>query len=1543
MLFVIFLIFFLLRERCITIQKEVEGQVHSDRNMLNHIQARTSVESFRDYHHLEHDSCGIICLIEKSGTGTRENIKETIRALIQMEHRSGFIDGEGDGCGILTDLPRALWEAHLRQAGKDGDAAYSEQFAVAHLFVSRNVQDIRLIQSRIRQMMAEGGLSILLEREQAVNSEILGKNGKKDEPLFWQLALLPAEGHAFTNQRAYAAHLFELQVAIEKKHPVHVASCSPYTVAYKVMGAASVLSLYFHDLVQESFTSAVTIGHNRYSTNTLSNFFRVQPFSLLGHNGEINTITKLEEEAEMLGVPLVEGGSDSQNLNRTVETFLHRYGLSLFEAMEIVFPPIPNEIKQLPSELQDLYIHLRQAWGHFAQGPAGIVSRFADECVFSVDALGLRPLWMVESETSYYFSSEQGILPVYRMASEPKPLAPGEKVGVILHPNGPVEVVPHHRMQQIVRERYSQCTTIPNGQHHLFFRYDISTHAAEPDPTPPLPRHYAAFGWDREQIQLVEQMAANGAEPIRSLGHDVPLAALSRERQNIADFIKESVAVVTNPAIDRDRETEHFSTRVVLGMRPGLASPDRTEIRMELPSPLLMEGHSLQAATEETGTYSLEQVFTRFLVRPGSVAVLSTHFSPREGLRAGLERIAEEARQAVKNGAVLLVLDDSFTHREENRWIDPHLALAKVHHALREVRDLAGNSFRRSCGLILRSGAIRSLHDIAVAIGFGADAVSPYMMFATAFARNGLQGAVQLYHALNKGLEKVISTIGIHELRGYGRLFSSIGLQKEVVDVLQIVNFCGSEKAGLSFQRLEEDSQRRSADFSAENAREAKSFHLFPRIWKLIGQISAGEIPYADYAHKLEENERENPLCIRHLADVAFHRTPQPIPPSRVDISAGEHDLPFVISSMSFGSQNEIAFRAYAEAADQLNMISMNGEGGEIKDMLGKYPRTRGMQVASGRFGVNAELVNSSRLLEIKIGQGAKPGEGGHLPASKVTEKIAAARHATVGSDLISPSNNHDIYSIEDLAQMITELKTVNPLAKVCVKVPIVPNIGTIAVGIAKAGADIITLSGFDGGTGAARVHALQHVGLPVEIGIKSAHNALLEAGLRNNVELWADGGVKSALDVLKLMLLGANRIGFGTLAMIAVGCTTCRGCHLDTCHVGIATQIESPEEAQEKGLRRFVPRQFDLAVQGLKTFFTLLGEELRRLTGQLGFTRAQDLVGRSDFLVQTRGQDLLDLQALLTVHPLSRHESGPGREERILVTAGGQQVVTDEQDFNTEKPIQETYASLLSDRRVMGSRESGKRVMRHLDGSYVSLPEVHLSFRAGSVPGNGLGAYNVQGIHIHVEGGAQDGVGKSGFGGRVVILKEKGCHGSYLNGSVGKSFCYGAQKGLYIVQGNADSRACIRLSGADVVFGGEITEPVRDEWGGIGARANLKGFAFEYMTNGRAVVLGDPGPWICAGMTGGVVYVRMRPELGFDKSALERRIAKGARVFLYPLDAKGVRDVKELLGAFREELLAVQQEETASRLQALLDDPAAHFLMITPKKEQADPSVSTE
>ncbi|MCR6097199.1 glutamate synthase [Salipaludibacillus agaradhaerens] len=1493
------------------------------------------IQRFRGALQNEHDSCGIVSFIEKENIPTKKNIDDTIKALLTMNHRAGFINEEGDGVGIHIDIPRALWKEKLNKANLDAAIVDSPSFVVGHLFIEKTNETSKF-QQEMKDLFEKNGFRLIFESTNETNSAALGPIAQKAEPVFWQIALEYKDcKQSLTMLRS---KLFDLTLACEKNLAVHVASLSHESAVYKVMGAGDILPKYYPDLANPLVASAMTLGHNRYSTNTLSNFFRVQPFSVIGHNGEINTIAKLRDEANMIGVPLVDGGSDSQDLNRVIDTFTSRHHLSLFETMEILFPPIVNEIKHFPAHLKDLYTYIREAWGHYAQGPAGIISRLGDEAVFSVDSLGLRPVWMLETDTSYIFSSEQGIFTTNQYVSEPKPFAPGEKVALKRNSKGTITILWHDELQEEVYNRLASTLQIKEASDRLTTQWNENSNTVhfQQNVTPSV---YSANGWDREHIQLIEQMAEKGVEPIRSLGHDAPLAAMHPGRKNVADFIKESVAVVTNPAIDRDREMEHFSTRVVIGKRPELFLAEDLNAIVHLDSPITAEGLAGKGLQDEFSHPSFEGLLEYFDTNHEVMKLTLGRFED-ESVEEALSRLTHDAVSAINNNKTLLVFDDQGVHDNELFWLDPHLAISAVD------QGLTYQELRRHCSLVIRSGSIRTLHDIAVIFGLGADLINPYIMFASVVDNNA-EPAVKLYSALNKGLEKIISTIGIHELRGYGRLFSSIGLNEDIAKVLNIVNYLGSKDVSYGFLEMKKDSEARFEDYHDEKAKPGKTFHIFPRIWKSLGDLASGKITYKEYGEKVSEQEMKNPTTIRHFTDLKARQSD--IQPDNVDVSVGQHDLPFMISSMSFGSQNEVAFRAYAEAADRLNMISFNGEGGEIKDMLGKYPNTRGQQIASGRFGVNVELLNSSNLLEIKIGQGAKPGEGGHLPGSKVTDKVAAARNATTGSDLISPSNNHDIYSIEDLSQMIAELKTANDQAKVTVKVPIVPNIGTIAVGIAKAGADYITLSGFDGGTGAARVHALQHVGLPAEIGVKAAHFALLEAGLRHKVEIWADGGVKSVQDAIKLMLLGANRIGFGTLSMIAVGCTACRGCHLDTCHVGIATQIETVDQAKDHGLRRFVPREYDLAVNGLMNLFTEFGKELQALTAALGFDNTQDLVGRSDLLEQTRGHEHLDLTDLLATLP--EQDVAPFEPVNVLEEIQEQQLAVavgsefEYLDANvSELTTSREFEAVTAEQRILGSRVSCHRVRGKLDGSYRTLPEIDLRYTKGSILGNGLGAYNSDGVNIHISGGAQDGVGKTSFGGSFKVFKTQGLNGQLINGSVGKGIGYGAQKGTFIIQGDADSRAGIRLSGADMIFGGRVKKPLKaNKHYNTGIHANIKGFAFEYMTNGRGLVMGDPGPWMAAGMTGGVVYLRHDPQMGLDEKMLNSRIAKGAKVTIEPLTDKGVQDVVELLTIYHDELLQLNQTDEAAYVEQLLADPVSHFRQVTPVKQQADPAVSTE
>ncbi len=1521
------------------------------------------------------DACAIYASVRKDATPSHEPIRKAIPALQKMLHRAGNVDGEGDGCGVLLDIPRKLWAEEVRSGGHDPSLTLDAAFAVAHVFVERTA-DLQEIQHDARELLGQGGFRILAERIGVVDSTALGPTAREEEPHFWQVCGLVAD--ASHRDRV----LFDLLSELELRLGVHVPSFSATTCVYKVMGSPKVLGGYYPDLNDERFETIGCFGHNRYSTNTWPSFKRVQPFSVLGHNGEINTIEQLRQEARMLRVPIPPGNSDSQDLNRTIDTLVSRDGLSLAEAMEMVVPPIVEEIRALPEELHRFYMYLHQAMGPFAQGPVALIARHTDECVFSADALGLRPLWQVETGDDFVFSSEPGVVAVNEMVSEPKPLAPGEKVLVEIDRERKRSLLwPHDEMLRIVRDRWLK----RNGVEEVG-PYDRALETGGPleggevpgysdagpeEPVKVSDRVLAGFGWQRDDVKLVQQMASNGAEPIGSLGYDGPLAALSPERQNLADYFKETVAVVTNPAIDREREVEHFSTRAVFGRRPSLDAADVDTATVETSLPVILGGHHEMAPLSDSAyrqvarehrTYLLEDLWEEFRGRAGAVDISLLESETSKG---AIERIRQEAVKKVRDGAELLVLTDRTVYDAERRYLDPHLATSAVDQALKGFRVGPGEeNLRRRCGIVLRAASIRNVHDVMLALGLGANGVCPYTMVEVICVEDYETDIGNLCAALTKGIEKVISTIGIHEVRGYARQFSSIGIKPELAELFQTEAFAATEGGGTGFAELDEDTNERARILSQDDdAKPAKTFRFYPKVYKAAIATANGSGSYAEYSEKVRDLEVQNPISMRHIMGLKGDR--DPVDPAEVDAGVGHHDYPAVISSMSFGSQSEPAFRAYAEAAKAINILCVNGEGGEIRDMYGQYRKWRGQQVASGRFGVSAEMINSSYVAEIKIGQGAKPGEGGHLPGKKVSEKVAAARNAAPRTDLISPSNNHDLYSIEDLAELIDELKTVNPDVRVSVKVPVVPNIGTIGLGIAKAGADIITLSGFEGGTGAARQHALRHVGLPSDIGTRAVHRALMEAGIRNRVEIWADGGYRTGHDIVKLHCLGANRVGFGTLAMVSLGCTICRGCQLDTCHVGIATQIETVEQAQEHGLKKFTPQEVDLAAESCARFFSAMGEEVKEVVASLGYKRAQDLVGRYDLLEQVSHHDRIDLAELITpleefldLEPIDlpvadeiveeRAEAGlvVARPIRMEAKEASSQIAALAPEVCSGHAVTSEFPRATdANDRVLGTELSGaiSRARIFEDGP-ASDDEVlaSLSFNGGSVAGQGFGAFNAYGVSIRVEGGAQDGVGKAMLGGTVSVLKGKGAKGRRLNGSVGKSFAYGAQRGRLSVQGSADSRFCIRLSGADVVLGGEPEGDIDDGRGCLVDRANAKGFAFEYMTSGRAVVLGDIGPWACAGMTGGRVYVRQNA-FGLGREAIERRLGEGAKVELKALDADGLLDIDDLLSHYADELRATDQGKEADRIMDLAADAASNFLMVVPHKVQADPSISTE
>lgn len=1511
----------------------------------------------------ESDACAIYLGVRKQGQSTFGTLKRSLSALTAMGHRTGFVNGEGDGAGVQTDIPRRLWSRKLSQASLRAALAVLPGFWVGHLFIPSQADSADLHNS-IYAAFEKAGLNLIYQQIGRTRQEVLGGNARLSHPDFWQIA-----GHdEFPD---LDKRLLAIQVELEKQFPLHFLSLSPHVVVYKMRGSVEALARYYPDLQDHNYDTSIVLCHARYSTNTFSNFERAQPFALLGHNGEINTITRLRLEAEQIGTVLPPGGSDSQDLDRTLHTLCANYNLDLIEAMETIFPPVPHEVNLLPAEQRAVYSRIRQSFGPYAQGPAAIVARYGDMIAASVDALGLRPLWFVETEKEYIFSSERGAIPLEVMVDHPRPLGPGEKMAVHIRRGENAELFDHARIRQHVLNRafqreapqlarlYWTAWDKAGQDNSRLFNQKVTTEilrgAAEVKPsrktralngsnekTLSFPWKHpelafsidanimAANGWTREHLQAIHDDLI-GHKEIGSLGYDGPLAILAKHRVNVADFFKETVAVVTNPAIDHGREAEAFSTSSLLGACPAIGqAPDPHDILVTIQVPLLTGGHPTlgtgeesHAIAEEFGTMSIEGLLEIF----GELTTwLVLGVYPGENVKTALERLANQSNQAVANGMQCLVLDDSETLAKGLGWLDPMLAVSQIDESLRQACQ-DNLDLRRRSGLIVRSAAIRNLHDIVLLSGFGADAINAYAL-ACASVQAGEKAGVapleiqrKMLKSLKDGLEKVISTMGCHELRGYGRVCSSIGLAPSVAAVLKTPNYFGSETAGLTWKRLDQESSERGQEVRTKTHIQSlpQVEHFYPRFWKKVGQFTHSETGYDDVAAVFGELKRENPISLRHIVD--FRKVRGTVLPSQVDLSVRDYRLPFIISAMSFGSQGETSFRAYLEAAVRMNIICINGEGGELPELMGNHKKNRGQQVASGRFGVNAQFLNSAAVLEIKIGQGAKPGEGGMLPAYKVTSRVAQARRTPPFVPLMSPSNNHDLYSIEDLAQLIEELKVVNPQVKVSVKCPVVPNIGVIAVGIAKAGADIINLSGFDGGTGAARKHSLQYVGLPAEIGVIQAHRALVDAGLRHKVEIWCDGGMKTGEDAVKMILLGGNRVGFGTMAMVAIGCSICRKCQEGTCFVGITTQIESKEEAQEKGLRVFTPLEYEAAVMQLTRYFMGLEEEIRQITARLGATRLQDLVGRGDLLEQVAYKDQVDLSTMFTAIPVRSKpdlESGIGRllvRPRNNLTRLLGELILETVLGDNEREI--TYQdSVTAIDRALGSHVVGALLRR--PDFQAEVDHLHLRFGPSSIAGNGFAAWTADPLDIIIEGGAQDGTAKGSCGGRVAVMKGINHEGLRVDGSVGKSFAYGAQGGILIVQGNADSRACIRLSGADVVFGGEILAPLQEDSLCTSTYANIKGYACEYMTAGRVVILGDPGPYAFSGMTGGVVFQKLTPEMGFDRNALQHRIGLGAQVKVENVNPEDAMEIQQLLGCYIEALEQTYQYETAEHIRAL-------------------------
>ncbi|MBS1888162.1 MAG: glutamate synthase large subunit [Actinobacteria bacterium] len=1394
------------------------------------------------------DGCGLGFVARLRPGPCHEVVARGLTVLDRMEHRGaeGADPETGDGAGILLQVPD-----HLYREEVGWELPAPGRYGVAMCFLPRDEDERGRQRARLEDIVVGAGRQVLGWRDVPVDLDHTGTVARGCAPHVAQLFVADRAGAA--DQDAFERKLYAIRRAFEHDAGADVAvvSCSSRTVVYKGMLTAPQLAGFYPELRDERLRSQVALVHSRFSTNTFPSWELAHPYRVLAHNGEINTLMGnrnwmrarepqlgselLGEDLEQLKPLVSREGSDSVTLDNALE-LLTMAGRSFPEALMTMVPEATAGRDGLGAEVQDFYDYhacVMEPW----DGPAAIA--FSDGRVVGamLDRNGLRPArWLTTEDGYVVLASEAGVLPVApQMVTRKGRLAPGEIILVDLERGRLLEDA--EIKEQVARER-------PYGRWHREGIVDLDE-LPEPDPPPRPDRAMAhalrlAFGYTQEDLRvLLEPMAMSGAEPIGSMGNDLALAALSDREPLLFSYFKQLFAQVTNPPIDPLREQVVMSLTTRIGPRRNLleASPKHCR-QLRTGQPVLRDGELARLRGLEGRGFPTA---TLDVTWPGAEGAA--------GMEAALARVCAAAEEAVAAGAAILVLSDRAAGRERVA-IPSLLALAGVHHHL--IR--AGT--RMSTELIVESAEPREVHHVAALIGYGAAAVNPYLALATVaeLAERGHLGEEvepeeaerRLVKAFDKGLLKVISRMGIATIHSYqgAQIFEAVGLERDLVER----HFTGtaSRIGGVGLGVLAAEAvgrHNRSYATTPELGllpvggvyqwRRQGERHIWnPATVAKLQQASGlldgdGSHSYEEYARLVNE-EAARGGTLRGL--LALREDREPIPLETVE-PAAEIVKRFSTGAMSLGSISPESHEALAVAMNRLGGKSNTGEGGEDPGRFGDERRSAIKQVASGRFGVTIDYLVNADQLQIKIAQGAKPGEGGQLPGPKVSEYIASLRHSTPGVGLISPPPHHDIYSIEDLKQLIYDLRCANPDASVSVKLVAEVGVGTVAAGVAKAGADHVTIAGHDGGTGASPQSSIQQVGVPWEIGLAETQQTLAGNNLRARIAVQADGQLKTGRDVVVAALLGADEFGFATAPLIAMGCIMMRVCHLNTCPVGIATQ--NPE------LRRRFRGSPDHVVE----YFVGVAEEARHLMAGLGVARFEDLIGRADLLEMDAALDhwkarRVDLSALLAVpdpadeRPRRRLHGPPAALDAAL---DRELIEAAEPALERGEPVRLRRPVANVDRTV-GGLLSGE-IARRRGAS--GLPEGTLEIGLEGSAGQSFGAWLAPGVVLDLEGDANDYAGKGLSGGVIAIHPPRAAvFVGERNVIVGNTVLYGATGGRAFFAGLAGERFAVRNSGALAVV-----EGVGDH-------------GCEYMTGGRVVVLGPTGRNFAAGMSGGIAYV---------------------------------------------------------------------------------------
>lgn len=1486
-------------------------------NPAHAYQKRSMMKQKNLYHpEYEHDACGVGLLVDIHGNKSHSIVEKGLQVLENMLHRGAeSADNKtGDGAGILLQIPHEfilLQGIPVPEKGKYGTGL---------VFLPKEEEQASLCMEVVRSVLEQDGLQLLAVREVPVCNDILGEISQANEPLIKQLFVVGEDHPEVLERKLYVARK-KMEKKIMKssmpdKRSFYVVSLSTQRIIYKGMLTSTQLREYFPDLTNPYFTSGLALVHSRFSTNTFPSWDLAQPFRLLGHNGEINTIRgnrywmEAREsilDASSLGkaddiFPVIQPGmSDSASLDNVLE-YLVMSGKSLPHALAMLVPESWNEKNPISPELKAFYEYhsiIMEPW----DGPATLLFTDGRYAGGMLDRNGLRPArYLITNNDVMVVASEAGVLPFE--ASEIKEkgrLQPG-KMLMIDTLEGKVQYDPELKAELAAAHPYAEwlsknrilLSKISSGR---TVKYTVDNYH----------KQLKAFGYTKEDLErIVLPMATEGKEPVGSMGNDTPLAVLSEKPQLLFNYFRQLFAQVTNPPIDPIREELVMSLSLYIGCQ------DRNLLE---PSPELCKMVKLQSPVINNIDLDLLQHLGykgfNALTVPMLFEINGT--DPAEALAKALNKVCQQAEKAVNEGYNYIILSDKGVN-EKQAAIPSLLAVSAVHHHLIDKRK------RMQIAIVVETAEAREVMHFALLFGFGATAVNPYMAFAILDEKVKSHELQLDYHtaeknyvkAINKGLLKVLSKMGISTMRSYrgAQIFEAVGISQQVLD--HYFRGMSSRIGGADLSDIAGDVLRMHVEAFQDHLTEEASasylrnmgiyayrkegeFHAWnPETISML-QVATRLGDYGKFKEYTQiVDQKMQPVFLRDF--LTYKKNP-------IDISevepVSEITKRFVTGAMSFGSISKEAHEAMAVALNILNGKSNTGEGGEDPARFqpgedGLSRRSAIKQIASGRFGVTAEYLVNADELQIKIAQGAKPGEGGQLPGFKVNKIIAQTRHSIPGITLISPPPHHDIYSIEDLAQLIFDLKNINPQASISVKLVAESGVGTIAAGVAKAKADRIVISGAEGGTGASPISSIKHAGVSGELGLAETQQTLVMNNLRGFVRLQTDGQLKTGKDIITSALLGAEEFGFATSALIVLGCVMMRKCHLNTCPVGVATQDEKLR-ARFKGKHEY-----------LINYMTFLAEEVREHLAQMGFRSLDEVVGRSD-LLETRSFEEHPKASKVDLSKLM-HFLGNGNDIRCTRTQDHKiDKVLDHELIRKAKPAiekslpVEMKVQIGNTDRSVGAMLSGEVAKRY---GNTGLPDNTISVGFKGSAGQSFGAFLAAGITFRLEGEANDYLGKGLSGGRVALTPPKNSTFAPEKNIIGgNTLLYGATAGEVYINGRVGERFCVRNSGAIAVVEGAGDH------------------CCEYMTGGRTVVLGSTGKNFAAGMSGGLAYV-LDMEGNFDYFCNMEMVELSLIE-----DKSDSQELHRLISAHAH----YTQSPIAKRILADWDNYLKHFIKVTP------------